>query len=147
MSGRRPYDDPRRRPARDPRAAAQDVDRLAPRDRQGPVGLHIGRVRVTPLRATLAVALVGGLLFLAYSVLVRDALQVPLMTSGFAIVGIVFGVASILAVRAVVRAGRERRDAAAVLTALLGGLAAVGALLSLAVAVILGLIWSGTKSS
>jgi len=92
------------------------------------------------------VALLGGLGFLAYSVLVRDALQVPLMTSGFAIVGLVFAAASILAVRAVVRpaardATRRRADGAA------RRLVAVGALLSLAVAIILGLIWSGTKSS
>ena len=147
MSVRRPNDDPRRRPERDFRPAAQDAGRRPLRDRQAPIGPHIGRVRVTPVRATLAVALLGGLGFLAYSVLVRDALQVPLMTSGFAIVGLVFAAASILAVRAVVRAGREGRDAAAVLTALLGGLVAVGALLSLAVAIILGLIWSGTKSS
>ena len=48
---------------------------------------------------------------------------------------------------AVVRAGREGRDAAAVLTALVGGLAAVGSLMFLTAAVIMGMIWGGTKAT
>jgi uncharacterized protein YcfJ len=96
---------------------------------------------------TLAVALLGGLAFLAYSVLVRDALQVPLMATGFAICGLVFAALSVMCVRAVVGAGREGRDAAAVVSALAGGLIAIGSLLSFALAVILALIRSGTKTT
>ena len=95
---------------------------------------------------SLGVALLLGLAFLAYSVLVRDALQVPLMATGFAIVGVVSAAVSVLAVMEVIQAGRDGRDRTAVLASLFGGLVAVGALLSLAVAVIMGLIWSGTKS-
>ena len=69
------------------------------------------------------------------------------MATGFAILGLVLGAVSVMAIGAVVRAGREGRDGIAVLTALLGGLVAGGALLALAVAVIMGLIWSGTKPS
>ncbi len=111
--------------------------------RRGP---HIGPIRITPARVFLVVALLGGLAFLAYSLFFRDALQVPLMATGLAICGIVFGIAAAMSVGAVVRAGRERRDGAAVLTALVGGLLAVGSLMLLAGAVIMGLIWGGAGS-
>jgi hypothetical protein len=99
------------------------------------------------MRVTLLVALAGGIAFLAYSTFVRDQLQVPLMATGFAVLGIVFAVVAVLSVLAVVRAGREGRDARAVLSAVAGGLIAVGALLCISAAVIMGLIWSGTKST
>ena len=44
----------------------------------------------------------------------------------------------------VVRAGREGRDGRAVLSALFGGIVAVGALMFLSAAMIMGMIWSGT---
>ena len=96
---------------------------------------------------TLVVALLGGLGFLAYSVLVRDQMQVPLMASGLAVIGLVFAGMSIFAVVSVIRAGREGRDGMAVVTALFGGLIAVAALLFLAGAVIMSLIWSATKGA
>jgi hypothetical protein len=108
------------------------------------IGVHIGPIRVTPVRVTLLIALLGGGGFLAWSVLVRDQLQVPLMATGLAICGLVFTAIALLSVAAVVRAGREGRDGAAVLTALVGGLVSVAALMSLAGAVIMSLIWSGT---
>ena len=69
-------------------------------------------IRITPARVFLFVALLGGLAFLAYSIFFRDALQVPLMATGFAVVGIVFGIAAVMSIGAVVTAGREqpRRD-------------------------------------
>jgi hypothetical protein len=102
-------------------------------------------VRITPLRVTLGVALAGGIAFLLWSVLVRDQLQVPMMATGFAICGIVFLVVAVLSVAAVVRAGREGREGTAVLTALGGGLVAAASMLLLAGAVIMSLIWGGTK--
>ncbi len=111
-----------------------------------PSGAHIGPVRITPLRVTLAIALIGGLAFLAYSVFVRDANQVLMMATGLFVVGVVFGVVAIMSVGRIITAGREGRDAAAVFTALLGGLFAMGSLLLLAGAVILALIWNGTKT-
>jgi hypothetical protein len=112
----------------------------------GSRGRRIGRPRITPLRATLAVALAGGLAFLAWSVFVRDANQVPMMATGFAVCGIVLAVVAVLSIGKIVGAGRAGRDGTAVLTALVGGLIAVAAMLLLAGAVIMSLIWSGTKS-
>jgi hypothetical protein len=123
---------------------------VAPRDPAGGrrrTGTHVGPVRVTPVRVTLLIALAGGIGFLLWSVIVRDQLQVPLMATGFAVLGLVFAAVAVLSVAAVVRAGREGRDGAAVLTALLGGLFAIGALMSLAAAVIFSLIWGGTPGA
>jgi hypothetical protein len=95
----------------------------------------------------LFVALLGGFAFLAYALLVRDQLQVPLMASGFAVIGLVFAAMAVLAVISVIRSGREGRDGMAVMTALFGGLIAVAAMMSLAAAVIMSLIWSGTDGA
>jgi hypothetical protein len=123
-----------------PMASAAEA---APR-RRGP---HLGPFRITPLRVTLVIALAGGIAFLAYATFIRDQLQVPLMATGFAVLGIVFAVVAVLSVRAVIQAGREGRDARAVLSALAGGIIAVGAFMCLSAAVIMGLIWTGTKST
>ena len=136
MSSRRvttPYDDERWRSPGTPA-----------RGRTGP---HLGPIRITPARVFLVVALLGGLGFLGYSIFFRDALQVPLMATGFAVVGIVLAVAAVMSIGAVVTAGRESRDAAAFFTALFGGILAVGALMCLAAAVIMSMIWSGTSTS
>lgn len=131
--------------SRNPRAPrARPVSARVPSAGRG--GPRIGRLRITPLRVTLAVALAGGLAFLAWSVLVRDANQVPMMATGFAVCGIVFAVVAVMSVGGIVSAGREGRDGTAVLTALVGGLIAVAAMLLLAGAVIMSLIWSGTKA-
>ena len=100
-------------------ARSQVVTRESPRRRSGP---HLGPIRITPTRVMLLIALAGGLGFLAWSVLVRDQLQVPLMATGFAICGLVFVATALLSLAAVVRAGREGRDGTAVLTAFVGGL-------------------------
>ena len=118
-----------------------------PSGRRRRAGTYIGPVRVTPVRVTLQVALAGGIGFLLWSVLVRDQLQVPLMATGFAICGLVFAAVALLSVAAVVRAGRDGRDGPAVLTALLGGLFAIAALMSFSAAVIMSLIWSGTPGA
>ena len=142
MSGRT---SPDRRPQASPRTPAGPAPATpSPGRRRGP---HIGPVGISPLRVMLFVALLGGLGFLAYALLVRDQLQVPLMASGFAVIGLVFAAMAVLAVVSVVRAGREGRDGMAVVTALFGGLIAVAAMMSLAAAVIMSLIWTGTEGA
>jgi hypothetical protein len=113
----------------------------APR-RRGP---HIGPLRITPARVFLVVALLGGLGFLAYSIFFRDALQVPLMATGFAICGIAFAIAAFMSLVGVVSAGHEGRDGRAFFTSLVGGLLALAAMGCLAAAVIMGMIWTGTS--
>ena len=130
------------RSQRSPRSTATPVGTAAP-VRRGP---HLGPVRVTPLRVTLSVALAGGLAFLAWSVIVRDQNQVPMMATGFAVCGIVLAVVAFLSAGRIISAGREGHDGTAVVTALVGGLVAAAAMMLLAGAVIMSLIWGGTSS-
>jgi hypothetical protein len=103
-------------------------------------GLHLGPMRITPTRVTLFIALVGGLAFLAYAVIVRDQYQVPLMASGLLVVGLVFAALAVTGVANVVAAGREGRDGVALVNALFGGVSAIIALMLLAGAAIFALI-------
>src|SRR5262249_38046289 len=89
MSAPSPYGPPRARPP----ATGPGISSSGPAPRRGP---HLGPIRITPVRVTLFVALLGGLAFLAWSTFDRDQLQVPLMATGFAICGIVFAVTAIL---------------------------------------------------
>ena len=114
-------------------------------DRASRMGPRIGPVRVTPARVSMLIAFAGGLVFLGYSMIVRDQLQIPLMASGFAICGLVLAAMAVMGLASVIRAGRDGRDGTAVLTALAAGLVAVASLMSLAAAVIMSLIWSGTR--
>ena len=85
-------------------------------------------------------------MFLAYSTFVRDALQVPMMATGFAICGLVFA-----AVARHVGDGRRPARAARAATAgrcfsaLFGGIVAIGALMFLSAAMIMGMIWNGDQ--
>jgi len=110
-------------------------------------GAHLGPVGISPARVILFIALVGGFAFLGYSLLVRDQLQVPLMASGFAVIGLVFGAMAVLALVSVVRSGRAGRDGTAVATAVFGGLLAAAAMMALAGAAIMSMIWGGTSAT
>jgi len=130
---------------RAPRAKA--TSQGTPAARRAPrTGPHIGPLRITPLRVFLGLALLGGIAFLGWSVLVRDANQVPMMATGFAVCGLVLAVVAAMSVGKIIAAGREGRDGTAVMTALVGGLMAMASMLLLAGAVIMSLLWSGTKS-
>src|SRR4051794_20101628 len=54
--------------------------------RAGP-SVGVGLFRITPTRVTLAVALVGSVLFLLYAITVRDTSQIPLLSSGAGVLG------------------------------------------------------------
>jgi hypothetical protein len=121
------------------------VSPRTPAGRRRRSGPHLGAMRITPTRVTLFLALVGGTAFLVYAVVVRDQLQVPLMASGFAVLGLVFAALAVTGVANVVRAGREGRDGAAVVNAIGGGIAAITSLLLLAAAVIFAMILGSAR--
>ena len=95
MSQRYPDDASRSSAAyADDRSGTPAADRRDASRRRGP---HLGPVRITPVRVTLLIALVGGIGFLLYATFVRDQLQVPMMATGFAICGLVFAAVAVLA--------------------------------------------------
>lgn len=101
---------------------------------------HLGPFRVTALRATLGIALLGSLAIVAYGLSARDASQIPVLTAGVAISSMVFGLLALAGARAAFRQAADGRSGRAFVYALLGGAAALFAAGSMAAAVILALV-------
>lgn len=108
---------------------------------RGTPGPHLGPIRLTPIRVTLGVALVGSLLFLLYAVTVRDAAAIPMLASGALVLGLVFAALAVAGGVGTYRAASDGRSGAALGQALLGGFAAVVACGCVAMAVVLMLLW------
>jgi hypothetical protein len=103
-------------------------------------GPHIGPVRITPTRVVLFLALVGSLAYLAFAITVRDASQIPMLSSGAAVLGIVFGALAVLGALSTYRAGVDGRSGQAFALAVMGGVAAMVAAGCFAAAIVLGLV-------
>jgi len=111
----------------------------SPRSRRG---RFIGPVRITPVRAVLAVALVGSLVYIGLAILlVKDTAQLPMVTSGMAILGLVFTALSVGGAIRMWRAWQDGLQGQTVLFALLGGIAGALALGSFAGVLVLALVW------
>lgn len=106
-------------------------------------GLFLGPVRITATRVILLVAVIGSVGYLAYAITVRDTAQIPMLASGAAVLGIVFGALAIAGAAETVRAARADRPGRSVAAAIFGGVAGVVAFGCLAGAVVLALLWSG----
>lgn len=103
------------------------------------------RSRVSPGVIFLVVAIVGSIAYMAYTVTVRDASQIPLLASGAVILAIVFGALAVYSLRAIWRAGDEDRGRRALLIALVGGGAAMAAAGFVAGAIILFQVAAGPR--
>jgi hypothetical protein len=99
---------------------------------------------ITPTRVTILLALVGSVAYLAYAVTVRDASQIPMLSSGAAVLGIVFGALAVSGLVATWRAGVDGRGGRALMSAIFGGIAALVAAGCIAAAVILALVWQSS---
>jgi hypothetical protein len=110
----------------------------------GPVraGAGGGR-RISPGVLFLVVAIVGSIIYMAYTVTVRDTSQIPLLASGAIVLAVVFAALAAYSLRATLRAGQDGRDGRAVLVALVGGGAAMAAAGFAAGAIILFQVASG----
>jgi hypothetical protein len=119
---RDPYADPRRPRHDDPGYepdAGYELDGYEPEER--------GR-RISPVVVFLIVAVIGSILYMAYVVTVREATQIPLLASGAVVLAIVFAALATYCLRSVWSAGTEvGRGGRTMLTALVGGVAAVAA--------------------
>jgi hypothetical protein len=102
------------------------------------------RRRISPLWVVLAVAVVGSIAFSLYALTIRDEAQVPMLAAGSLVVAISFGAVAVAGVYTAYRAARAGRNGTALAAALLGGVAALVAAGSLAVATVLAQIWGGT---
>ncbi len=121
--------------------ARSQVSPRNPDGSRGRVRPHLGPIRLTATRVTVAVALVGSLLFVLYAITVRDASAIPMLASGAIVLGLVFGALAIAGGVATYRAASGGRSGTALGQALLAGLAAIVACGCFAVAFVLVLLW------
>ncbi len=105
-------------------------------------GRYVGPVRITPTRVFLVVALVGSIAYVGFALTVRDTSQIPMLSSGAAILGLVFSALAISGGISMWRAGVERRSGASFGMAVMGGVSAMIALGCFAFAIVLALLWS-----
>jgi len=109
------------------------------RGRSGP---HLGPFRITPTRAVFAIAFVGSLGYIAWAiVMVKDSAQIPMVTSGLAVQGLVFAALSMGSAIRMWRAWQEGRQGQTILFAALGGITGAIALGYLAGTLVLALVW------
>ena len=107
-------------------------------------GLWLGPIRITPLRVALAIALVGSAALNAFAVIfVRDERQIPMLSSGFLVMSLVFGALTVGGGIATWRAGADGRTRDAMLLAVGGGIAGIAGAGCFAAAVVLALLWGG----
>jgi hypothetical protein len=98
-----------------------------------------GRPRITPLRVFLGIALAASSLVVGYGLLARDATQIPVLTAGEFISGIVFVMLALAGAWAAFSRARDGESGRALVYALLGGVSALLAAGSIAAAIILTL--------
>ncbi len=117
---------------------------IAPRNPDGSrarEGLWLGPLRITATRVVLLVAVLGSVGYLVYAITVRDPAQIPMLTSGAAVLGITFTALAIAGVAETVRSARADRPGRSLVAAIFGGIAGVIALGCFAAAVVLALLW------
>ena len=81
--------------------------------------------RVTPGVVFLAIALIGSIVFVLYAITVRDTSQIPLLTAGGVVLGIVFLGLAAYSLRATWLAGIDGRNGRALGLGIGGGIAAI----------------------
>lgn len=100
------------------------------------------RPRVTPIRLVIAIAFLGSGAFIAYTILrVRDSNQIPMLSSGFAVLGLAFVAIAIGALVQLWQAASDGRNGRAMVMGIVGGVVGLGAIGCFTVMVLLALLW------
>jgi hypothetical protein len=104
-----------------------------------------GALRLTPLRLVIGLAVLGSAGFIAFALLrVRDTSQIPMLSSGFAVLGLALAAFAIGALVELWRAAADGRSGRAMVMAIAGGVVALAAVGSFTAAVLFALLWSSS---
>lgn len=104
--------------------------------------MQLGRFRLTPMTLVVAVAFLGSSAFILYAILrVRDSTQIPMLSSGFAILGLSFVAIAFGALIQLWRAAATARLARAMGLAIVGGVSGLAAIGCFTATVLLALLW------
>jgi hypothetical protein len=129
---------------REQNQSVNDRFQVSPRNPDGTrrrTGPHIGSIRVTPTRVTLVIALLGSVAFLAYALTVRESTQIPMLSAGAGVLGIVFCALALAGAISAYHSAQDGANGRAFGFAMLGGLAGLIAFGCFSGAVILALVW------
>jgi hypothetical protein len=108
----------------------------------GRTGLHLGPLRLTPIRLVIGLAFLGSAGFIGLAILrVRDTTQIPMLSSGFAVLGLATTGIAIAILVELWRAAVDGRNARAMALAILGGIVGLGAIACFTLTVLLALLW------
>lgn len=118
-------------------APARVTSRDLPRE-----GRYIGPLRITPAVIVVALAFVGSLLFIGWVVLAVDEDQIPLLASGFVVLGASFAAIAIGTLLGMWRAASRANGRRALLLAIVGGIAGMAAIGCFTVSALSALVWN-----
>jgi hypothetical protein len=111
----------------------------------GRSGLRLGPIQITPIRLVVGVALVGSSAFILLAVLVvRDSSQIPMLSTGFAILALAMAAIAVGALVELWRAAMEGRNARAMAMAIVGGVIGLAAVGCFTLTVIFALLWKSS---
>jgi hypothetical protein len=104
--------------------------------------VQLGRFRLTPIALVVGIAFIGSSAFIAFAILkVRDTSQIPMLSSGFAVLGLACVAVAIGALIQLWRAASRGRMGRAMALAVVGGAFGLGAIGSFAATVVLAMLW------
>ena len=102
-------------------------------------------LRLTPFRIVLLLAFLGSSAFIVYSILkVRDQNQIPMLSSGFLVLGVAFAAVAIGALIRLWDAASRARMRRALGLALVGGISGMAAIGCRTATVVLAMLWRST---
>jgi hypothetical protein len=102
-------------------------------------------LRLTPIRIVLLIAFLGSSAFIVYAILkVRDQNQIPMLSTGFLVLGVAFAAVAIGALIRLWSAAWRARMGRALGLAIVGGISGMAAIGCLTATVVLALLWRST---
>jgi hypothetical protein len=118
------------------------VSRRRPDGSRVRTGRYLGPIEITPIRAVLGIAFFGSLAYIGIAIVfVKNSAQLPMVTSGLAVLGFLFASLSLGGAIRMWRAWQDGSQASTFLFALLGGIAGMIALGCFAGTLVLALVW------
>ena len=101
-----------------------------------------GSLRISPLALLVSAAIVFAIFYISWAVFkVRDVAQIPMLSTGFLVLGVAFAVIAVSAAVRMWRAAERARTGRAMLLAIGGGLFGLAAIACLTVTVLFALVW------
>ena len=107
-----------------------------------PTGRHLGPIPLTPISILVGLTMLGSIIFIVYVVLAIDDNQIPLLASGFAVLGASLAAVAIGSLVGMWRAASRARAGRALGLAIVGGFAGLAAIGCFTATALAALVWT-----